>query len=65
MVVCLNTGMHRKFDDCKDYYHYSCGTGVEAGKWFVEKYRSSAWPWTCRRSTTRCTPRWARTARRR
>ena len=37
MVVCLNTGMHRKFDDSKDYYQYSCGTGVEAGKWFVEK----------------------------
>lgn len=35
MVVCLNTGMHRKFDDSKDYYHYSCGTGIEAGKWFV------------------------------
>ena len=37
MVVCLNTGMHRKFDDSKEYYHYSCGTGVEAGRWFVEK----------------------------
>ena len=36
MVVCLNTGMHRQFDDSKEYYHYSCGTGVEAGKWFVE-----------------------------
>ena len=36
MVVCLNTGMHRKFDDSKEYYHYSCGTGVEAGKWFVK-----------------------------
>ncbi len=36
MIVCLNTGMHRKFDDSKEYYHYSCGTGVEAGKWFVE-----------------------------
>ena len=36
MVVCLNTGMHRKFDDSKEYYHYSCGTGVEAGRWFVE-----------------------------
>jgi kynurenine formamidase len=35
MVVCLNTGMHRKFDDSKEYYHYSCGTGVEAGRWFV------------------------------
>ena len=36
MVVCLNTGMHRIFDDSKDYYHYSCGTGIEAGKWFVK-----------------------------
>jgi kynurenine formamidase len=37
MVICLNTGMHRKFDDSKEYYHYSCGTGIEAGRWFVEK----------------------------
>jgi kynurenine formamidase len=36
MVLCLNTGMHRKFDDSKEYYHYSCGTGIDAGKWFVE-----------------------------
>jgi kynurenine formamidase len=36
MVICLNTGMHRKFDDSKEYYHYSCGTGVEAGRWFVK-----------------------------
>jgi len=36
MVVCLNTGMHRKFDDSKEYYHYSCGVGVECGKWFVK-----------------------------
>jgi kynurenine formamidase len=36
MVVCLNTGMHRQFDDSKEYYHYSCGTGVEAGRWFVK-----------------------------
>ena len=36
MVVCLNTGMHRLFDDSKEYYHYACGTGVEAGKWFVK-----------------------------
>ena len=35
-VVCLNTGMHRLFDDSKAYYHYSAGTGVEAGKWFVK-----------------------------
>lgn len=37
MVVCLNTGMHRKFDDSKEYFHYSCGTGIDAGKWFLEK----------------------------
>ena len=36
MVVCLNTGMHRKFDDSKEYFHYSCGTGIEAGKWFAD-----------------------------
>lgn len=36
MIVCLCTGMHLKFDDSKEYYHYSCGTGVEAGKWFVK-----------------------------
>ena len=37
MVICLNTGMHRLFDDTKEYYHYSCGTGIDAGKWFVKK----------------------------
>jgi kynurenine formamidase len=36
MIICLNTGMHRKFDDSKEYYHYSSGTGVEAGRWFVK-----------------------------
>ena len=36
MVICLNTGMHRLFDDSKAYYHYAAGTGVEAGKWFVK-----------------------------
>ena len=36
MVVCLNTGMHRKFDDSKEYYHYSLGCGIDAGKWFVK-----------------------------
>jgi kynurenine formamidase len=36
MIICLNTGMHRKFDDSMEYYHYSCGTGVEAGRWFVK-----------------------------
>jgi kynurenine formamidase len=34
MVVCLRTGMHLKYDDSKDYYHYSCGTGRDAGNWF-------------------------------
>jgi kynurenine formamidase len=36
MIVCLNTGQHRYFDDSKDYYHYAAGTGIDAGKWFVE-----------------------------
>jgi kynurenine formamidase len=36
MVVCLNTGQHRDFDDSKNYYHYASGTGIDAGKWFVE-----------------------------
>ena len=35
-VVCLVTGMNQLFDDTKEYYHYSCGTGVEAGQWFVD-----------------------------
>ena len=35
-VLCLCTGMHEKFDDSKEYYHYSCGTGREAGIWFVK-----------------------------
>ena len=35
-MVCLNTGMHRLFDDSKAYYHYSAGTGIDAGKWFVK-----------------------------
>lgn len=38
MVLVLRTGMHLKFDDTKDYYHYSCGCGREAGQWF-EKYK--------------------------
>ena len=37
MIVCLDTGMHRKFDDSKEYYHYSSGTGIDAGRWFVER----------------------------
>ncbi|WP_297242868.1 cyclase family protein, partial [uncultured Flavonifractor sp.] len=36
-VLCLNTGMHRLFDDSKAYYHYSIGTGIDAGKWFVKQ----------------------------
>jgi kynurenine formamidase len=36
MVICLNTGMHRLFDDSMEYYQYACGTGLEAGKWFVK-----------------------------
>jgi len=37
MVLILNTGTHRKYDDSKDYYHYSPGTGLKAGQW-IEKY---------------------------
>ncbi len=37
MVLCLETGMHKLFDDSKAYYHYASGTGIEAGKWFVER----------------------------
>ncbi len=36
MVLCLRSGMHLKFDDSKDYYHYSCGCGREAGEWFAK-----------------------------
>lgn len=36
MVLCLRTGMHLRFDDSKDYYQYSCGTGREAGEWFAK-----------------------------
>ena len=37
MVLCLATGKNLKFDDTKKYYHYSCGTGREAGQWFVDQ----------------------------
>jgi kynurenine formamidase len=37
MVVCLRTGTHLLYDDSKDYYHYSPGTGLKAGQW-IEKY---------------------------
>jgi len=36
MVLCLRTGMHLKFDDSKEYYHYSLGCGIEAGEWFLK-----------------------------
>lgn len=36
MVLVLDTGMNKLYDDSKAYYHYSCGTGVEAGQWFVD-----------------------------
>lgn len=36
MVLVLDTGMHKLYDDSKAYYHYSCGTGLEAGEWFVK-----------------------------
>ncbi len=35
-VLCLCTGMHLKFDDSKEYYHYSTGCGRDAGIWFVK-----------------------------
>jgi kynurenine formamidase len=37
MVLILRTGTHLLYDDSKDYYHYSPGTGLKAGKW-IEKY---------------------------
>jgi kynurenine formamidase len=37
MVLVLRTGMHLLYDDSKDYYHYSAGTGLRAGQW-IEKY---------------------------
>ena len=36
MVLVLDTGMHKYYDDSKAYYHYACGTGVEAGRWLVK-----------------------------
>ena len=36
-ILCLNSGMHRYFDDSKAYYHYAAGTGIDAGKWFVKQ----------------------------
>ena len=36
-ILCINSGMHRYFDDSKAYYHYAAGTGVDAGKWFVKQ----------------------------
>ena len=60
-VLCLNTGMHRLFDDSKAYYHYSIGTGIDAGKWFV-KHGVKCVAWTARPWITPCTPPWATTA---
>lgn len=36
LVVCLRTGMHLRFDDSKDYFHYSLGCGIDAGNWFLK-----------------------------
>jgi len=38
MVLCIETGMHKLYDDSKAYYHYAAGVGVEAGRWIV-KYK--------------------------
>ncbi len=35
-IVVLCSGMHKLYDDTKAYYHYSVGTGFDAGMWFVE-----------------------------
>ena len=37
MVLCIRTGTHLLYDDSKDYFHYSPGTGLRAGQW-IEKY---------------------------
>jgi len=37
MVLCIRTGTHLLYDDSKDYFHYSPGTGLKAGQW-IEKY---------------------------
>ncbi|WP_372738329.1 cyclase family protein [Neptunomonas sp.] len=36
IIIILRTGMHLKWDDSKDYFHYATGCGVEAGHWFVK-----------------------------
>jgi len=36
LVVCIDTGMHKLFDDSKAYYHYAAGAGIEAGRWLVK-----------------------------
>lgn len=36
LVICIRTGMHLRFDDSKDYYHYSLGCGVDAANWFLK-----------------------------
>lgn len=60
-VLCLNTGMHRLFDDSKAYYHYSIGTGIDAGKWFV-KHGVKCVAMDSQALITPCTPPWATTA---
>ena len=40
VLPCLNTGMHRLFDDIQAYCHYSIGTGIDAGKWFLSSTAS-------------------------
>lgn len=36
LILVIRTGMHLKWDDSKDYFHYATGCGVEAGHWFVK-----------------------------
>ncbi|WP_102869079.1 cyclase family protein [Pseudovibrio exalbescens] len=36
MIIVLRTGMHLKWGDTKDYFHYATGCGAEAGHWFVK-----------------------------
>jgi len=36
LILIIRTGMHLKWDDSKDYFHYATGCGVEAGHWFVK-----------------------------
>lgn len=36
LILIVRTGMHLKWDDSKDYFHYATGCGAEAGHWFVK-----------------------------